>query len=413
MEFSRFYFVMTSRIFTLFICVLNHVAYTQSNPNGTIDLKEIKVLSPFAGGARDDGSGFSINGVGYFGCGSDANFTARKDWYAYHPSDQNWSQIADLPAMERQYATALSNGSSGYVFGGILQDGSFSNQCFSYKPQDDGWKEIKAPLEARGKAVGFAIGPMLYFGTGIGDSILYNDWWRLNTVDNEWEQLDSLPFSPRYEMVGFSANGFGYLLLGRDEERTYREVWQFNPINGVWRSLSDFPGLARTFSCAIAEPYGAFVAGGMSDDGNLLDEVYHYDARQDEWKLLPQKLPSITRGMEGFSVGHSVYFIGGMKPQFTRTSNTLEFVLGSERFAPAMSVWPNPVRGDAFLQVQIPFQTEGTIELYNTNGAQLMQFDISSALSNPVDFSGLKNGVYFLKLSSNEINRVVPIIVSN
>ncbi|MEZ4722579.1 MAG: kelch repeat-containing protein, partial [Flavobacteriales bacterium] len=364
---------------------------------------------------RDDGSTFALDGKGYYGCGADINFKTTSDWWSYEAQFDSWEQVAAIPGRSRQYASAFASDEFGYLIGGILDAGSFSNQVFKYDPKTNSWEELEAaPFEGRAKATGFRLGDYYYFGTGISDSVILNDFWQFNWKSETWRQLDSLPFSPHFDMIAFSAKSKGYLLLGEDFVGKYQSVWQFDPISESWTQLMDYPGLARTYASAVAEPGGAVVAGGMDVSGNLLSESYHFDVGTLEWKRLPDLTLGKGRGLEGFRIGSSIYFVGGLTENFTRLNAVQRLRYNDERNAFDFEIWPIPARDELWISCELGLNRTLTIEIYGFNGQieTTLRLYNSSQLKN-IDVRGLPNGLHLMKLYGDDLLVVKRFMVLN
>ena len=76
-------------------------------------------IQDFSGTERDDAVSFTINNQAYCGTGLSPWFAEFADFYSFDFNTQSWTSIASLPiGKERQYATAFSNDTLGFVFSG-------------------------------------------------------------------------------------------------------------------------------------------------------------------------------------------------------------------------------------------------------------------------------------------------------
>jgi len=112
---------------------------------------------------RDDGCSFTIGPISYCGSGLAPWFSPLADFYAYNSFDSNWYPIQSLPAgKERQYATAFSHDSKGYVFGGVSSNG-YLNDLWQFDPALNQWDSISSlPSEGISGASSFVIGDTAY-----------------------------------------------------------------------------------------------------------------------------------------------------------------------------------------------------------------------------------------------------------
>src|SRR5687768_1473443 len=90
--------------------------------------------SPFPSTERDDAISFKIGTTVFCGTGLKTGWVPAGDMYAFNLLNDTWSDIQDLPAgKERQYATAFSNDSFGFIFGGT-KGSLFLNDLYCYDP---------------------------------------------------------------------------------------------------------------------------------------------------------------------------------------------------------------------------------------------------------------------------------------
>lgn len=368
----------------------------------------------FPGGARDDGSAFSIQGKGYFGCGIDQYYQLRNDWWVYDATAKSWTQTADLPGRPRQYATVLATGDFAYLIAGITDSSGYSSEVFRFDPVNESWTQLPdAPFSARAAGAGFRIGDDLYFGTGRNDTTQFSDFWRYDTYYEQWKQLDSLPFIGRDEISGFSADGYGYLMLGRDSLAAHNDLWRFDPSRNEWSLQNDYPGEARSYAAVVEEPGGAVVAGGMSADGALLSESYYYEAKTGQWQKLDDLPVQPVRGMEGFRLSNEVYFCGGLALNFTRLDRVQVLSLSEEELDVRIQVWPVPAREHlrAHLEWEIQIGT-GTLDVFDIQGRQLFHMELEpDRFDFDIPVIALQNGIYYMRLQVGEETYLHPFMV--
>lgn len=70
--------------------------------------------------------------------------------------------------------------------------------------------------------------------------------------------------------------------------------------------------------------------------------------------------------------------------------------------SPEMKVWPNPTRGELTLDFNLPYRTDGSIEIVNMLGNRVYYNEFKSyiAESRSVDMSAFPKGVYFITLKT-------------
>lgn len=389
----------------LLLALLPAFAKAQDDREPQFHFVRWDVPGAFPGGARDDMSAFAVDGFGYAGCGIDQGYELRNDWWRFDPRSVTWEEVASLPGTPRQYATAFASAGYGYLVGGIDNQGIYSNEVFRYDPATNSWTELmEAPFTGRASAVAFRIGRFAYYGGGRNDSLKFNDFWRFDTESEHWERLADLPFAGREEMIGFGAAGEGYILLGRDTGRVWDDMFQYDPLQDTWSGAGLFPGNARTYACAVAVPGGAVVCGGMSADGALLSEVYHYNALQQGWQRLPDQPVALVRGMEGFRLGNAVYFCGGLTSNYTRIDRCQRLEFGEEGLLPVLELWPVPTASVLNIYIESdPYHGEVVLDVADVTGRYVVNGKLASgqyAWSIPTD--GFPPGIYYLRLTTGE-----------
>ncbi|MFE7213721.1 kelch repeat-containing protein [Streptomyces sp. NPDC001698] len=80
-----------------------------------------------------------------------------KHTYAYDPSSNSWSSVADLPTALWAMGSTAANGQL-LVSGGVANDTAITNQGFTYDPNTDAWTALpnsNNPLYRGGAACGF------------------------------------------------------------------------------------------------------------------------------------------------------------------------------------------------------------------------------------------------------------------
>lgn len=328
-----------SKLCLLFVlCAFSEIS-AQINP------KNWEYVAPFAGGKRDDGSAFSLNGLGYYGCGINEYYELQKDWWQYNPDFDRWTRIADLPGLPRQYASILEINTEVYLVGGSTSEG-LSNEVYRFNPSSSNWqKRGNAPFTQVASAASFSYGLEGYIIGGRNDSVKLNDFWKYDPSVDHWTQLPDPPFEARDEMSAFCIGSKAYVLLGRNSENEFTsDVYQWDIVTNEWLELNSYPGNGRTYvECqAIGSKY-AICAGGQTANDELVNEVYFFNSDSSAFVELASMIEPKIRGMQSFSLNDAVYFIGGLTPAFTRTDVVqklaFEFSLENEN---TVSIYPNP-----------------------------------------------------------------------
>ena len=205
----------------------------------------------FGGAARYDAAGFSIGSKAYVGTGYDGS-TYYKDFWRYDPATDAWTQVADFggaTGIARRAAVGLSINGNGYV--GTGYDGStYYKDFWAYDPDANQWtQKVDFGGTARYGAAGFAIGTKGYLGTGYDGSTYYRDLWEYDTVNNAWTPKRDLTFSilnlRRFAAVGFAIGSKGYIGTGRGQYTTWQDLWEYDPATDQWANRASLPEGAR------------------------------------------------------------------------------------------------------------------------------------------------------------------------
>lgn len=128
-------------------------------------------LSDYPGGPNRSVVGFQLMNEGIFGEGFRTNpLTYSQSWYSYQPTTAVWTSLPPIPAGLRAYGTAVSNGFSALICGGMDENSVFKNECYSLDYTKE-WKSMAAlpPTGLRG-AKGFTLNGDFFIGTGINDN---------------------------------------------------------------------------------------------------------------------------------------------------------------------------------------------------------------------------------------------------
>lgn len=173
--------------------VINNKGYVGTGFDGN-NLNDIYSYSPatatwtketsFAGGKRQGAVAMVINNIAYVGTGT-ANNLSPRDWWAFDPSTQVWTQKKDFTndqaTIARSYASSFVINNTGYLLMGSGGD----NKVWAYDAATDLWSDVqnfgenasnfKVTPSSRQQAVSFSIGNRGFITTGVGGSTRYDD----------------------------------------------------------------------------------------------------------------------------------------------------------------------------------------------------------------------------------------------
>lgn len=121
--------------------------------------------------------GFAIDTTGYLGCGFNYSQDWRKDFWRYNAGTNTWTQVANYGGTARSNAIGFSVQGKGYV--GTGTDMYFRNDFWQFDPANNSWLQVADyPAGTILGGIGFSINGSGYAGLG-RDSLAYrNDFWQ-------------------------------------------------------------------------------------------------------------------------------------------------------------------------------------------------------------------------------------------
>jgi hypothetical protein len=98
-------------------------------------------------------------------------------------------------------------------------------------------------------SIAFTIGVYGYICTGMdGQSNYQNEFWRYDSREDRWEELDDLGFAKRRGVAAFEIDNCGYIVSGKNEDLTRNsDTWQYCIQNDTSINISVFPNPATTY----------------------------------------------------------------------------------------------------------------------------------------------------------------------
>lgn len=152
-------------------------------------------LANYPGGAQRSVLAIPIQNKGIFGEGFSTNPVSYSTaWFQFDPKLEKWSSFESFPGGTRSYGTAISNGLTAIVCGGMDENGAYKNDCYSIDYSGN-WSVLPAlPNPGIKGAKGFFIDGNYYFGTGIDqNNVRTSNFQKLQHIDFEKEQLSVFP----------------------------------------------------------------------------------------------------------------------------------------------------------------------------------------------------------------------------
>jgi N-acetylneuraminic acid mutarotase len=255
----------------------------------------------FGGTPRFEAIAFSIGGRGYVGLGHyDYDYgNYLRDFWAYDPSSNTWTQEANFGGTARYGAVGFCIGNKGYVGTGV--DSLRRRDFWEYDPPSNAWTQ-KANFGGVGRhqAVGFSIGNRGYIGNGSDTG--WREFWEYDPSGNIWTQKADCPIQ-RTVAVAFSIRNRGYMGTGSNGSSGTRDFWEYDPSANIWAQKTDFGGTARVFAVGFSIGNKGYV--GMGGDGSTLyRDFWEYDPLSDSWTRKADFAGPLRTGAVGFSIAN-------------------------------------------------------------------------------------------------------------
>ena len=242
--------------------------YVGSGTNGTVAFYDFWHYDPAANqwnqianigdsaygyAARFDAVGFGIEtvGKGYVGTGN--NYTDYlKDFWAYDPSTNKWTQEVSYNGYKRTDAIALVYNNRAYLVTGLGTGGTMTNDMWRFDPSlpdSSKWYQLNhitnfSPASfddayttiARANGAGFIItgvktdggGDKAYISTGINGS-LYTWTWEYDFATDLWVEKTPFERAARQGAVGFTVKNHGFIALGISGGTNFENLEEFRP----------------------------------------------------------------------------------------------------------------------------------------------------------------------------------------
>ena len=211
--------------------------------------------------------GFSINGKGYIGTGTD---NGSNNWYddfwEYSPGGDTWTQRADFGGGPRACCVGFELNGLGYIGCGYRYyysaNPGLKKDFWEYDPDVDAWNGPIIPPDSfvpRPRACRFVIGDKAYIigGRWYGT---YKDVWEFN--GSSFSRLSDHP-TGIWAAMGCSVGGKGYLLGAYPGGS--KVVWEYDPSGDTWQQLEDFPYPLSGQALGIQNR--VYAGGGSSSEG--------------------------------------------------------------------------------------------------------------------------------------------------
>lgn len=360
---------------------------------------------------------------------SEGNITPRNQ--RYDITNNVWEDMANAPTGILGASTAIVKDSI-YVIGGLLTTpGNAIKKVRMYSINQNTWTD-KADFPVNivdSDAVSYQ-DSLIYVTAG------YNSRVRVfNTITNQWRNATPMT-SPLQSIAwgGFTIHGNKLIYMcGTNDffSPTYFNTVRVGTIdqndraNITWTTATPFPGQTRTFFDAHTWGNGIIMTGGSTDNSfdTNSDECYFYNVDSDTWTQLPSKPTAWVTGNSA-----SLFIDNQWKLICASGYNNSGYLISTEIFSSGVLSFedfenPNSCSWEnfKFINDRINFCIEKEFELglklYDSRGLLVYYYAPKKYLegenSIPISDTLLQEGVYFCKITSENMSETKKIIVKN
>ncbi len=367
---------------------------------------------------RDDGVAKVINNKAYFGTGLRVGFSLGNDFYSLDLTTNTWTTIASMPnGAERQYAVAFTYSNYFFVQGGSGAGGALFSDTYRYDVVNNIWTTVAPkPGTAVMASSSFTLNNKAYVFSGKDlNNTVSNEVWEYDMMSNVWTQKNNFPFGGRWRASAATLNNNGYVMFGRDNNNSIRkEIYKYNQSADSWTKITDFPQAKGRYYVGMQNAANKLVLfGGIDTLDNYFNDCWFFDDITNSFSQGPN-LPSFGRkGGMCCSSGNKFYYSCGVTAT-ARVKETwmIDVPVGIKEYLTENNfiVGPNPCSG--VLYIKSLNKTKCKIEFGNLIGETLFEKYFNSNVDENINLAGLAKGVYILKfIIENKASETRKIIV--
>lgn len=289
---------------------------------------------------RGNATCFVIGDKAFVGLGNNGTIGGRgvlSDFWTFS-LDSGWTQIADFPGPARSNAVGFSCNGSGYVGTGTDGVDMFSD-FYQYDTTRHSWiKRASFPGGARYDAVGFGVQGKGYLGTGYSNYWL-NDFYQYDPASDSWGKTPGTigNFTKRRGASAFVYNNQAYIVGGSISGGMARDFWLFDPSQKVvWKQLSNITNTDQGtfddgYTDIVREYASAFVNGDkayltLGRNGGMVTSTWAYDFARGVWSRRTPYPKAGRYGSIAFTIGGKS-FVGTGATGNTDTFDDFEMFL--------------------------------------------------------------------------------------
>ena len=347
---------------------------------------------------------FVIGGKGYVGTGDDG-WSMTKDFWAYDPNSDSWTQVADLPGPERMYGFAFAIGTKGYVGGGITNSGD-GKDFYEYNASLNTWNQKGDLPYSIYDAVAFSIGTKGYLGTGLSP-IAGADFWEYDPAMDTWTRKADFAGGDRCRAFGFSINGKGYVGGGNDSTTALRkDFYEYDPISDTWISRADYAGHPISWTCSFELDGFGYVYAGF-DSIIPTNHFWKYDPLTNQWIQKTDFIGKPVGRSCAFSINNRGYICAG-DTLITGGGSAFSTNTHWEYVPDSLDAIDELLISDGNIEIRMEdhqliifSKHEIDISIFGSDG-KLIRKNILCRDKSTIDISTISSGVYFLTAEGDQ-----------
>jgi N-acetylneuraminic acid mutarotase len=372
-------------------------------------------IADFTGDSRDDATVFKINNQVFCGLGMNAGFNCTSDFKIFDLNTETWSNGISLPAgEERQYANGFSHLDFGYVFGGINSNATYLNDFWKFNSLTNEWISLPdLPAQGRAGVVIFLIDNTVYvLGGKTSGGIISNEVWAFDLIQEQWFQKVNLPIDGIWRGVGFSWNNAGIIGHGKLNDGSMNTgFYYYSPVSDTWQIISQVNLAPTTYSMFSQIGKFGFIYGGVFENQSYSNQFLKVDLETWETSNLTDFPAEARRGGVSF-VGNDEFYISTGVSAVARLNETWKasYILGveDEKAIKNVKIYPNPLKNWMVIDSDVTIQS---IEIFDVSGKLIESKKVNS---HKIEFPiALENGVYLVKLVASNSALIERICVQN
>jgi len=361
--------------------------------------------------ATFNGKIYVIGGQSY-----SANFKFRTV-EVYDPATNTWTTKANMPTARCSLAAVELNGKI-YAIGGNGSGSVHLNTVEEYDPATNTWTTKAGMIRSRHGLTAVAANGKIYAVGGIAGTKVYSSVEEYDPKTNTWTEWNVTPevrFASRWFNASVYIDGNIYLTGGYfDNSNNTSRTFKYNIAANSYSEMAALPEWAEDLAAVAISGKGYFM-GGYSN--KIMAALQVFDPENGTWEQ-KNPMPTARTGLAAAVAGGKIYAIGGWNgnlgnlrdlsvvEEYTPDLKTASSTLG---FEPDVRLFPNPASG--IIQIYTPEnETVSRIEVFNIQGKQVLLCD--HPRNNDLDLSGLKTGIYLLKLSTAK-NEYLKKVIKN